>query len=237
MYGPALEATGEISNGIDVWVKSTNELILDKWYKGEDYHTDHGEGLDYYKVGPSLGCGGSALFENDTLNKSNNFVKWEILENGPMQTTFELTYAPRNYNGTKITEIKRISLVAGQNLNKVEVKYVTDGNSIKFRNVIGIVKHSGEDEGSTFFNKENGIFVYWEPTNKSHGNTGVGVIVNPSLIENFEETKEHYLIALKETSDNSFTYYTGAGWSKSGDFNDFSEWKSYLEKFSKELRN
>ncbi len=236
MYGPALEAGGEISNGIDVWVKSTKELILDKWYKGEDYHTDHGEGLDYYKVGPSLGCGGSALFEKGDLNKSNNFVEWNIIENGPTRTAFELSYAPRNYNGAEIKEIKRISLDAGNNLNKVEVKYLTEDSGIKFKSVIGIVKHSGEDEGSTYFKKENGIFAYWEPTNKLHGNTAIGVFVEPNLIDEIKETDDHYLIVLKETNDNSFTYYAGAGWSKSGDFKNFSEWTKYLKDLNQELK-
>ena len=33
MYGPALQATGEISNGIDIWQKRTRDLVVDKWYK------------------------------------------------------------------------------------------------------------------------------------------------------------------------------------------------------------
>jgi hypothetical protein len=232
MYGPALEATGEISNGIDVWVKSTKNLILDKWYKTEDYHTDHGEGLDYYKVGPSLGCGGSALFENGELNKSKNFVKWSIVANGPIRTIFELEYAPRIYKGSEITEIKIISLDAGQNLNKIEVKYLAEDSNITFQNVIGIVKHKGLDEGITEFIKSKGIFAYWEPTNKQHGNTAIGVVVNPQMIYEIKETDIHYLIILKETMKKSFTYYTGAAWSKSGDFNNFSEWKNYLENYS-----
>ncbi len=236
MYGPALEASGEVSNGIDVWVKSTRNLVLDKWYKGEDYHTDHGEGLDYYKVGPSLGCGGSALLEKEELNKSKNFIKWNIIANGPVRTVFELTYAPRVYKGSKITEVKRISLDSGSNLNKIEVKYITDSDSITFKNIIGIVKHSGEDEGTVSFNKEKGIFTYWEPTNKEHGNTAIGIIVDTETIDKMEETPEQYLIILKETSKKTFTYYAGAGWSKSGDFNNPKEWIDYLENFNNEVK-
>ena len=36
MYGPALQATGEISNGIDVWQKRTSNLVVDHWYKNGD---------------------------------------------------------------------------------------------------------------------------------------------------------------------------------------------------------
>ncbi len=234
MYGPALEATGEISNGIDVWVKSTKSLILDKWYKSEDYHTDHGEGLDCYKVGTTLGAGGSALFESDTLNKSKNFVKWNIIANGPIRTIFELTYAPRKYKGANVTEIKRISLDAGSNLNKIEVKYLTTDN-VKFKNVIGVVKHKGIDKGKVNFNKEKGIFVYWEPTSKENGNTAIGVIVNPDEVDKLLETEQHYLIVMKETVKNNFTYYAGAAWSKSGDFNSYKDWINYLDNFNRKF--
>lgn len=237
MYGPALEATGEISNGIDVWSKNTRNLILDSWYKGEDYHTDHGEGVDYYKVGPSLGAGGSALWENKKLNKSKNFTEWKIISNGPIRTNFQLTYATRNYQEKSVAEIKNITLDAGKNLNKIEVKYSVDGDSTNYQNVIGIVKHPGEDKGATYSKREKGIFGYWEPTNKLHGNTAVGVIVDPKIIDEFMETETHYLIILKKTSNDSFTYYSGAGWSKSGDFKNFSEWTNYLEKFSQNLMN
>ncbi len=236
MYGPALEATGEISNGIDVWVKSTKELILDKWYKGEDYHTDHGEGLDYYKVGPSLGCGGSALMESDTLNKSKNFVNWKLIANGPIRTMFQLSYAHRKYNGAEVTEVKRISLDAGENLNKVQVTYNSKNENLIYKNVIGIVKHPGLDSGKVFFDKEKGIFAYWEPTNKEHGNTAVGVLVNPKIIDKLKETNQHYLIVLKPTKENSFSYYTGAAWNKSGDFKNFNEWKNYLSIFNTKIK-
>jgi hypothetical protein len=51
LYGPALKATGEISNGMDFWAKRTEKLIIDKWYVNDlsgaaSYHDDHGEGVD-----------------------------------------------------------------------------------------------------------------------------------------------------------------------------------------------
>ena len=61
MYGKALEATNENAFGIDVWAKRTDKMVLDKWYKTGDYHADHGDGLDYYSVGFTLGAGDIAL--------------------------------------------------------------------------------------------------------------------------------------------------------------------------------
>ncbi len=240
MYGPALEAAGEISGGIDVWVKSTRQLILDKWYRSEDYHRDHGEGLDYYKVGPSLGCGGPALIEKGELNKSGNFVSWKILENGPQRVTFQLSYAPRPYKDyDAVGETRKISLHAGENLNRIEVQYSTPREQAifspaVFKSAIGVVKHTGADSGKTFFDRKRGLFAYWEPTHPEHGNTMVGVLVDPDKIDYFTETDEHYLIVLKDTSGDSFVYYAGASWSKSGDFRNMTEWLDYLKSFKPE---
>ncbi|HEU0054188.1 MAG TPA: DUF4861 family protein, partial [Longimicrobium sp.] len=58
MYGQGLWNAHEyeplVSSGVDVWVKSVRDLIVEKWYgKGHDaYHVDTGEGADFYTVGP-----------------------------------------------------------------------------------------------------------------------------------------------------------------------------------------
>ena len=59
VYGPALEPR-QTSSGIDVWAKRVREPVIDRWYRRTDLHRDQGEGLDFYRVGPSLGCGGWA---------------------------------------------------------------------------------------------------------------------------------------------------------------------------------
>ena len=68
MYGKALEGRADDAQGLDVWAKRTDKLIIDKWYKTEDYHKDHGEGLDYYSVGQTLGAGDIGLYINGRLS-------------------------------------------------------------------------------------------------------------------------------------------------------------------------
>jgi hypothetical protein len=64
VYGQGLKKTSSAmsSSGVDVWVKRTRDLIVDRWYKkGHDaYHVDTGEGADFYDVGETLGAGGTA---------------------------------------------------------------------------------------------------------------------------------------------------------------------------------
>ena len=93
-YGPALQETGERAFGYDIWTKyNTTEPVVEARYEGElnsdmkakiaelgktdpkaaqelyrsvSYHVDHGNGLDCYKVGPTLGGGTTALMAGDT---------------------------------------------------------------------------------------------------------------------------------------------------------------------------
>src|SRR5581483_6079764 len=54
MYGKALETwQGEplTSSAVDVWVKRVPQLVINGWYMLDNYHSDHGEGADFYPAG------------------------------------------------------------------------------------------------------------------------------------------------------------------------------------------
>jgi unsaturated rhamnogalacturonyl hydrolase len=72
-----IPAEGTVSSGVDVWVKSTRDLVIDQWYKNGDYHNDHGQGLDDYRVGRSRGCGGLGLWDGQRYYVTNweNYVR------------------------------------------------------------------------------------------------------------------------------------------------------------------
>ncbi len=231
MYGPALEATGEISSGIDVWVKSTTELIIDKWYKLDDYHVDHGEGLDCYKVGPTLGAGGIAPTANGRLFYSKNWATYKIITTGNLRTVFELTYSPWLFIGKEITETKRITLNAGSHLNQLEVTYKTnDLDTISV--AMGIVKRT--EKGIAVLNEETGYIAYWEPTYKQFGTTAIGLVVpenlGMSMIEN------HFTAIGKALNSIPFRYYQGASWDKAGEFVSDQDWEKYLKEFALKLK-
>ena len=117
VYGPALQRTGERSFGVDVWTKNTPEIVVedrytadydgnilksiysrkkqhDKWREEDlrtSFHLDHGNGLDCYSVGPTLGCGTPALMDGDHLVMPYCYRDYEILDNGPLRFTVALT--------------------------------------------------------------------------------------------------------------------------------------------------
>jgi len=87
VYGKALEGTNENANGIDVWVKRSSKLVINERYRLKDYHTDNGDGLDYYHVGLTLGAGNLAPYINDSIYFPKNYSAWEVQDNGPLRTT------------------------------------------------------------------------------------------------------------------------------------------------------
>ena len=231
MYGPALQKTGEISSGIDVWVKSVPEMIIDKWYKLDDYHKDHGEGLDFYKVGPTLGAGGIAPFSNGKLYYSMNWAKYKVISSGNLRTVFELTYDPWMFNGKQISETKRITLNAGSQLNQMEITYSAESmDTIPV--ATGIIKRDGK--GVVAMNEQSGYVSYWEPTNKKFGTSGIGLVVIDNL--GMSVVDNHIVAFAKVLNSKPFKYYQGACWDKAGEIRNAKEWENYLSEFTLKLK-
>lgn len=134
VYGPALEATGEIGSGIDVWSKRVPDLIINAWYERDfegqrthnptmSYHVDNGQGLDSYKVGSSRGCGGTAVWEAGKLVTSRIVTRSHMVADGPIRVAFELEYAPWKAAGTEVEESKYVELDAGSHLNQLQSSF------------------------------------------------------------------------------------------------------------------
>ena len=133
IYGPGLETYAKdslTSSGIDVWVKRVPKLIVNEWYMTDDYHQDHGEGADFYSVGKSRGCGGVGIWTGGALVSSRNFTGSRVLANGPVRLVFELTYAPWDAGGAKVSETKRVTLDAGTAFNRIESTFVAPGDAL-----------------------------------------------------------------------------------------------------------
>ena len=232
MYGPALQTSGEISSGIDVWVKRTPEMIIDKWYKLDDYHNDHGEGLDCYRVGATLGAGGIAPFADGKVYYSKNWAEYKVIFTGALRTVFELRYEPWNFNGTEISEKKWITLDAGSQLNQIEVFY--EAKELDTISVAtGIVKR--KENGVVVMNEKSGFISYMEPLDKNNGTIGIGIIVPENI---GMATVDNHLVAFsKALNKRSFKYFQGACWDKANEIKNEDEWTNYLKEFLYKIQN
>jgi hypothetical protein len=234
MYGKALETWVReplTSSTVDIWSKRTPRMVINDWYMADNYHADTGEGADFYSAGPSRGDGGNGLWAADKLWVSKNFVNSRVLANGPIRVMFELTYEPFDVNGMMVSEVKRISLDAGQNLDHFRSTYKPDKPG-ELTTGIGLKKVSGEHQE---LNAERGWLISWEKVEKKAGNQGVGIIVDPKLFIKQADDKRDTLILARVPQDNIASYWAGFCWDKAGQCPDEQAWKTYVDQFAQGL--
>jgi hypothetical protein len=244
VYGPALEATGEITSGIDVWSKRVPNFVINSFYKHDaegvrthnpalSYHKDDGVGLDSYYVGPTRGCGGTGVIGNGKLWVSKNYTHLKQISDGPVRFEFELTYAPWNVNGLEVTETKHIELDAGTHLNKISSTF-TFGGSSTIDAATGLAIHPG----ASFTSLEDGkILSVWDtPQDPSAGRIATGIIEAPNQAASVTQIDSQGLLVFPIHSGQTFTFYAGSGWSKA-DMPNEQAWEAYLKEKLFELNH
>jgi hypothetical protein len=237
MYGTALEtweAEPLTSSAVDVWCKRVQRLVINDWYMMDNYHTDTGEGGDFYSAGKSRGCGGNGIWEANTLFASRNFTNSRVIASGPIRLIFELTYAAWKVHGREVSEVKRVTLDAGRNMNRFESIYngLPDG---PFTSAIGIKKGDGSSAKSS---RQEGWLRTWESLQKGKsGNLGCGILLDPSALAEYTEGDGNYLVLVQARSGLPISYYAGFGRDRSGDFSNVADWEAYLSQFAERLRS
>ncbi len=234
-YGAALETWPQeplTSSAIDVWTKRVRKLVINDWYMVDDYHQDHGEGADLYSAGSTRGCGGNGIWAGGKLYPSGNFRSSRLLANGPIRVMFELSYSPWDARGIRVSEVKRITLDAGQNLDRFESEYKFEGAAGNLQYAAGIRKAPGSTKA---FNREAGTLRTWEPLKE--GELGCGLVLPAGSIIEATEDSGNYLVVADVPANGAVTYYAGFGWDKSGDFRNVADWDAYLAQYARRLRS
>ncbi len=238
VYGPALQAAGEITSGIDVWSKRIPNFVIDSFYKRDQegarthnpmlsYHKDSGQGLDSYYVGPSRGCGGTAVWADGKLFVSKNYTTLAMIANGPIRFAFQLSYAPWGANGQMVTETKTVTLDAGTHLNKIVSTYTFDGNQ-PLDLAAGIAIHEGADATMPI---GGSVASVWDtPQDPTAGRIATGLVSLPAEHAKTLTAANHALMLFERRSGEPFTYFAGSGWSKA-DMPTPADWNDYLQKF------
>ena len=232
MYGPAL--AGAISNGVDVWLKRTESLIVDKFYYDDlnnkkSYHVDHGDGLDCYDVSWTLGAGGIAPYKDGKLWLGTPYSTFQVLDNGPLRTTFILNYDSVNIDGKILKQKLTVSIDANSQFNKATVVY--DGEADNITLAAGIALHGGQ--GKLVLSAETGSISYAEDHQES-GWIYVAVIL-PEGIADIVQDDKHVLALATNRTGQPFTYYFGAGWSKWG-FATNTDWVKHVHGYKQKIK-
>jgi len=233
MYGAALETWAQeplTSSTVDVWVKRTRKLVQNDWYMVDDYHRDHGDGADLYSAGKSRGCGGNGVWEGGKLFTSANFRNSRVLANGPVRVMFELTYLAWDVAGRQVSEMKRITLDAGQNLSRFESHYTAASGRVA-QHAVGIKK---APQAAVAPNPTQGTLRTWEPI-KDNGSFGCAIVMAPALVSAITEADGNVLAVARVPEGAPAVYYAGFGWDRSGDFAGVADWDRYVEQFARRL--
>lgn len=251
-YGPALQKSGEKAYGYDVFTKSVEELVVEDRYAMEldsasraeikalreagkkeeadslsraiSYHIDHGNGMDCYAVGPTLGGGTAALMPDSAIVYPYCYKDYEILDNGPLRFTVKLVFNPLVVkNDSNVVETRIIQLDKGSQLNKTTVsyEYLTQATPM----AAGLVLHAANPEGYAY-DAAKGYISYADPTTNAEAGNGIVYVgaVFPASVQTTTQLFEkpvgdalgHVLGISTYEPGNDFVYYWGSGWSKYG---------------------
>lgn len=272
-YGPSLQKKGEQAYGYDVFTKSVANLVVEDRYAMEldtaawarinalrkigkkqeadelvnkiSYHVDHGNGMDCYAVGPTLGGGTSALMSDSVIVYPYCYKTYEILDNGPLRFTLRLVFNPLTVkNDSNVIETRVIQLDKGSQLNKTTVTYTNLSQPTPVAG--GIVIHAANADGYAY-NAEDGYIAYADPTTEPQSDNGIvyiGAVFPDSAVRTkvqlFDEpvgdALGHVLGICTYQPDTDFIYYWGSGWSKYG-FKTEADWTEYLKTFARQVRH
>ncbi|NDV65701.1 DUF4861 domain-containing protein [Bacteroides sp. 224] len=276
-YGPALQKTGERAFGYDVWTKyNTSEPVVEDRYAMElnpetlaaidslkiadpnaakelraatSYHLDHGNGLDCYKVGPTLGGGTAALMSEGNIIYPYCYNDYKILDNGPLRFSVQLVYNPLTVKeNTDVVETRIITLDAGSHLNKTVISY--SGLNETTEIAAGLVLHEADGEAVIAADATQGYITYADPTDNASGVNGKifvaavvpGAVKEAKAIYFSKEEKEkerggadgHVLAISDYQPGTNYTYYWGSAWSKAG--MDAESWNQYVAEYAQKVR-
>ena len=207
------------------------------------FHLDHGNGLDPYRVGATLGLGAPSLMIGNQQFLPYCYKTYKILDNGPLRFTVELTYNPSTIGDMQnVVEHRIISLDKGSNFNKMTVWYEGLTHPTDF--ATGFPIHEEDTETKTF---AKDYVSYADPTDNIEVNNSqvfVGVLFPNGIDTTYYQLfdKKHdgatgHALGLKRGLKNAekYSYYFGAAWSKY-DVRSYTEWQIRIKEFLEALK-
>ena len=230
-YGPALAAPAPPGSGKEVLESSG----LDIWFKRVNYPIVDREGMDMYNVGRSRGAGGTGVWDGTKLYTSGNYAGWKVLANGPIRAVFELTYDAWDAAGTKVTEVKRFTVDAGHQLDRIDSTFTFSGPSA-LTVAVGLNKTPADkkQEARIALVRDDGdhALLQWveQATNGAFGTA----IILPSSTGYAADALNDLVLARAE-SGKPLRYWVGAAWDRAGRITSKAAWQAYVAAEAKRI--
>ena len=221
IYGPALDFPRTF--GSDIWLKCTDRLVINDWFKKMDYHHNYGEGMDCYKVGGTLGGGALVPYsEGENFVLGDNWATCQHICDGPVRTKAEFTYNAFDVDGKQYSAVRTIELDANSHFVKSVTTFKPVGHDADSLNlVLGAIQHD-------VISRHNGDcwIAFTEVASDTKqpeidGNISVALVYDPAELAD-NKTKAvgdiagHAAIITREAANKPITVWTGSGWSQAG---------------------
>jgi len=238
-YGKALEKE-MVTPGFDIWVKNVPDLVADKRYEDDtkrhiSFHEDHGDGMDRYQVGVSLGGGASCpVVRGKMVFPATNYRSVSILEKTPEKVVFTLHYPSWKIDSLEISLDKTITVEKGVRFCKCEDLYKFSGSD-SLAIAAGAVCHSPD---ALMRGDSGDRIAIWERfseegAKEEDGRIGIAVVLpGADSTASMNHAGSEHLVCLKGIrSGEPLTYYFSSAWSKS-DISTSDGWFAVVRAFT-----
>ncbi len=208
-------------NGIDIFGKTTEIMVLENVGIDEDYHVLQDWGMDILKVGASLGGGSIALDVDGDLHRvaPGSDGSYKLITNGPLRSIFQLRFDNWNIEGNQFNVLHEITMYGGAWYYQSKVS--VEGNAQDINIVTGITTLDLDDKQANFTDYENGVVSL-----STHGQQAIegeylGMAV---MLEKDDYLGYDYLDENAEDIVHSFIVRMKTG-EKPASFNFYSAWE------------
>ena len=247
----------------DLFGKLKPGLIIDKIHTPEipDYHKLSDWGMDVLHCGNSLGSGGLAMLENDSLYRLGSTETYEYLKiaEGPVRSVFDLKYTGWMVAGQSLSAVERITIYPGKYWFRSDV--TVSGFNGEKQLVTGIVTSMLKNEPYHFAandtydviatldrqslnNDTLGMAVMLKSaeetkvarsTNTNYFNLGYKTVVEKNFSQVISDT---YYVAQRVQNDTPARHYFFAVWGlENPKWNQIAEFKNYMAAEAEKLSN
>lgn len=223
IYGPSLKDPRTF--GPDIWLKCTERMVINDWFAVGDYHHNHGEGMDCYKVANTLGGGACVPYSGDTIFIGDNWADQKHVCDGPVRTQATFRYPEFDVNGVKVSAERTLTLDANTRLVHWTTVFHSRKDSLDV--VLGAVMHNvlSREDGDNFI-------AFTERASDSRnperdGNISIGLILDKSFKATAGTIDGHAVLKFKVKCGEAINFWTASGWSHGG-IGSPEEWNEYV---------
>jgi hypothetical protein len=208
-------------NGMDIFGKRTEAMVLQNVGVDEDYHVLQNWGMDILKVGTSLGAGSIAIEKDGKLHRvaPSSEGSYQLVSNGPLRSIFRFNFNNWNVDNEVLNIIHQISIHGGAWYYESNVSVLGSESEIKL--VTGITTIDLDEKTYNFIDCQNGIFSLSTYGKQAIEGEYLGMAIMHAddsykvveyLDKNAEDITHTFIVRLKLYDDKPTSYRFYSAW-------------------------